>query len=423
MSKKFLEFLSNIGQSRLLYFLLGGLSVLIISKGLDISNSSDPSPTQVAIPLPAELAPSEPASLSQVISEAAEATPADPKAPAENVSALPLAAPAEHLPGSPAQVANETAPTAPSEIPEETAPPPTAEISSETAPPPTTELLAVASESIADTTAGYALRFFGTGSDDIDRVKIPLDDPATNEPGPPADIGATDFTLEWWMRAELAENQAGPVECGPDNVNWIYGNTLFDRDRHSQDRKFGVSLVGGRIIFGLSGEGTGDYTLCGTSKVADGQWHHLVIQRRREDGHLWIFVDGRLEAEGAGPAGDVSYPDDAQPGDFCGGPCINSDPFLVIGAEKHDAGSDYPSFSGWIDEVRLSTVLRYSANFKRPITPFQPDADTAALWHFDEGEGEAITDAASHGLNVGFLRVGGPQQGPRWVISDAPLGQ
>ncbi len=149
----------------------------------------------------------------------------------------------------------------------------------------------------------------------------------------------------------------------------------------------------------------------------------MAIQRRRADGNLWIFVDGRLEAEDLGPGGDVSYPDDGQPGDFCDGPCVNSDPFLVIGAEKHDAGPEYPSFSGWIDEVRLSTVLRYNSNFIRPAAPFQPDADTAALWHFDEGAGEMVNDAAPGGLSPGLLRVGGPHQGPKWVISDGPLGQ
>ncbi len=269
--------------------------------------------------------------------------------------------------------------------------------------------------------AGYALRFFSTGKDDLDRVKIRLDDPATIEPGPPADIGATDFTLEWWLRAELTDNQSPPVECGPDNVNWIYGNIIIDRDRYNQDRKFGVSLAAGRLVFGISGDGTGDFTFCGTSKIADGQWHHVAIQRRRVDGYVWLFVDGRLEAEGVGPGGDVSYPDDGYPGDFCGGPCVNSDPFLVIGAEKHDAGPEYPSFSGWLDEVRLSTSLRYQGNFARPTAPFQSDADTAALWHFDEGRGDMVYDSAPGGFSPGRLHVGGPQQGPRWVVSDAPF--
>ena len=46
--------------------------------------------------------------------------------------------------------------------------------------------------------AGHSLRFFGAGAGDVDRVKIRIDDPATALPGPPADIGAGDYTLEFW---------------------------------------------------------------------------------------------------------------------------------------------------------------------------------------------------------------------------------
>jgi hypothetical protein len=263
------------------------------------------------------------------------------------------------------------------------------------------------------TPAGFSLRFFGTGSGDVDRVKIRLDDPATNAPGPPADMGSTDFTLEWWMRAHAIENPALSVECGPGNINWIYGNILFDRDRYNQDRKFGISLAGGQIVFGVSGDGTGDYTLCSASNLADGQWHHVAVQRRRSDGYLWLFVDGRLEAEGLGPGGDVSYPDNGRPGNFCGGPCINSDPFLVIGAEKHDAGPEYPSFSGWLDEVRLSDAVRYNSDFALPAAPFAPDAHTAALYHFDEGpEGPCTglvldSSEAAGGPSHGMCHYGG----------------
>jgi hypothetical protein len=49
-------------------------------------------------------------------------------------------------------------------------------------------------------TQGYSLRFYGNGTGDIDRVKIRIDDPTNNLPGPPADIGATDFTIEFWVK-------------------------------------------------------------------------------------------------------------------------------------------------------------------------------------------------------------------------------
>ena len=266
-----------------------------------------------------------------------------------------------------------------------------------------------------------SLRFFGNGVADIDRVKIRIDDPANSDPGPPADVGATDFTLEFWMRASAAENAAAAVSCGA-NINWIYGNIVMDRDRYAQDRKFGLSLAGGVPVWGVSGDGTGDRTICGATDVLDDEWHHVAVQRRRSDGWMWLFVDGALEAEGDGPDGDVSYPDDGVPGDFCGGPCTNSDPFLVFGAEKHDAGPEFPSYSGYLDEIRVSNVIRYTTPFLVLPFPFVADANTVALYHLDEGAGDFIgdTSGAADGPSHGERRFGGSPAGPIWT-SESPL--
>jgi hypothetical protein len=51
---------------------------------------------------------------------------------------------------------------------------------------------------------------------------------------------------------------------------------------------------------------------------------------------------------------------------------------------------------GTIDEARVSSVARYSAPFT-PATRLTVDANTAALWHFDEGTGQTSVDAAGNG--------------------------
>lgn len=270
-------------------------------------------------------------------------------------------------------------------------------------------------------TGKTSLRFFGNGVGDIDRVKIRIDDPANSLPGPPADVGADDFTIEFWMRATAADNTAGPRSCGA-NIDWIYGNIVMDRDRYAQDRKFGLSLVDGRLIWGVSGDGTGDRTICGTTDVLDDAWHHVAVQRRRSDGRMWLFVDGEPEAEADGPNGDVSYPDDGVPGDFCGGPCLQSDPFLVFGAEKHDAGPEFPSYSGYLEEIRISDVIRYTSAFVVEPVAFVPDVNTVALYHLDEGVGDVIGDSsgASGGPSPGERRFGGSPAGPVWT-EESPL--
>jgi hypothetical protein len=259
---------------------------------------------------------------------------------------------------------------------------------------------------------GYSLRFYGNGfrAPDRDRVKIKIDGPAR-----PADVGATDFTLEWWMKALPGENASQAVACN-QNDGWIYGNIVFDRDVFGGGDygDYGIALTGGRVAFGLS-VGNAGTTLCGTSVVADGAWHHVAVTRRRADGLMRLFVDGRLEASADGADGNASYRDGRAT-------AYPNDPYLVIGAEKHDAGASYPSYSGWIDEVRLSNVLRYTIPFTRPTQPFTPDAATVALYHFDEGSGDTVHDSsgAPGGPSDGVRRYGGSPAGPVWS-TDTPF--
>jgi hypothetical protein len=75
----------------------------------------------------------------------------------------------------------------------------------------------------------------------------------------------------------------------------------------------------------------------------------------------------------------------------------NDDSYLIVGS------SGDAVFSGLIDEVRISSVARYTADFT-PEDRFTVDSDTLALWHFDEGTGTTATDEVS-GL-VGTLSGG-----------------
>ncbi len=265
--------------------------------------------------------------------------------------------------------------------------------------------------------ASSSLRFHGNGTGDIDRVKVAIDDPATASPGPPADVGAGDFTIEFWLKANAADDPAPAVSCGA-NVAWRDGHVVVDRDRLGLDRSFGVSIAGGSVVFGVRGDGTGDRTICGSRDVLDSRWHHVAVERRRSDGRMWIYVDGILDAEADGPDGDVSYPDDATPAEA-------NDPFLVFGAEKHDENAGlHPSYDGLLDEIRISTARRYTGGFTRPTNPFAADADTAALYHLDEGVGDVVGDSsgAAGGPSDGERKFGGSPAGPAWSTDVAPLG-
>ena len=254
-----------------------------------------------------------------------------------------------------------------------------------------------------DPPGGYSLRFHGNGYGDLDRIKILID------PQVPADVGDSDFTLEWWMKVAAGEN-ASPA-CSPGGNTWFFGNTIFDRDIYGdgENGDYGVSLAGGRIAFGV-GKGAEIETICGSTDLADSQWHHVAVVRG-SSGTMKIFVDGVLEGSGTGPAGDITYLDDRSTS-------WDNDPFLVIGAEKNDLDNAlYPSYSGWLDEIRLSNVGRYDTNFTPLASRFITDANTVALFHLNEGFGNHIGDSsgAAGGPSDGVRSYGGVQNGPEWT--------
>jgi len=259
--------------------------------------------------------------------------------------------------------------------------------------------------------SGFSLRFYGHGRDGIDRVVIPLD-------GRPVNVGQN-LTIEFWMRANGDDNASPPCQEGGDG--WIFGNILIDRDVFGPGDlgDFGVSLGGGRIAFGVA-VGDAAQTICSDTPIADDTWHHVALTRAA-DGRLRIFVDGRPSGDGRGAPGDISYRSGrATP--------YGADPTLVFGAEKHDAGSEYPSFNGWLDEVRISSTVRYTVPFMPARVPFSPDGQTVALYHFDEGpagpcRGDLADSSAATGGGGAECRHGGSAPAGPEFSSDTPIAR
>lgn len=112
-----------------------------------------------------------------------------------------------------------------------------------------------------------------------------------------------------------------------------------------------------------------------------------------------FFVDGTCVAETA-YAGFV--PPSATVSNF------------AIGAERSaDGRSLNYYFEGRIDELRVSKQARYLKNYT-PEVRLAADADTLALYHFDEGQGKNLTDASGHGHHGRIV-------GAKWVRADGRI--
>lgn len=245
----------------------------------------------------------------------------------------------------------------------------------------------------------FSVRFYGNGPSDIDRIKIPLDNPPK-----PVDIGY-DFTIEFWMKANPGENVANVC----DGTQWYFSNIIVDRDVDGPGDygDYGIGIGNRHIMVGVERLNNGPAGVCGSTIVDDGIWHHIAVTRKASNGEIKLFVDGILDGVLATSSamGDISYRDNRPTSQS------NSDPFLVLGAEKHDyPGSLY--YSGWIDELRVSNVIRYIGNFSVPQEPFSVDPQTMALYHFNTGTGLDIWDVLN--LSNGVMKPGGSPVGPVW---------
>jgi hypothetical protein len=113
-------------------------------------------------------------------------------------------------------------------------------------------------------------------------------------------------------------------------------------------------------------------------------WHHAAAVFDNQPGGgndtAAVYLDGSRIGLGTGLNFNPGIGNSASP--------------LYIGAY---AGVN--PFHGWIDEVRLSDVVRYSGtSYSVPTAPFVSDANTRALWHFDEPAGStSFGDSSANG--------------------------
>jgi len=252
---------------------------------------------------------------------------------------------------------------------------------------------------------GTSIRFHGTGTGYNDRVEIPVQN---NGQGNKLNIGATDFTIEFWMQVPAGVTNT-PVGGGN---GWIWGNIILDRDiygNHPND--FGLSLFNGNLRFGTGPNPNTNTIQTSGVNVADGQWHHVAIVRVASTGQVRIYVDGTERASGNLQAGDISY-SGSHSGYINPPNCTeNKDPYLVLGAEKHDyfwcAENDATkaknnAYNGLLDDLRISNIARYNSNFIRPNLPHPIDSHTIALYRFDD---ENANDSANDPVN-GVIKQG-----------------
>lgn len=201
------------------------------------------------------------------------------------------------------------------------------------------------------------------------------------------------FTIELWFyisRPLKALNTA----TGQPFDKWVM---LFKADNYQLTLHPTSAPIVSRGTRGLGGFGP---TLRETPSI--NQWHYVAIiigkgyVQKAVNTQLWEGQGGFLPLENTDSplciGGGLAPLPSTFPGPFLG------KPFWM------------PFTGGFIDEVRISDIVRYprfenlKGTIKVPPVPFEPDAHTVALWHFDvDGfPGSKWRDASGNGHHLTY---------------------
>jgi len=197
----------------------------------------------------------------------------------------------------------------------------------------------------------YALKFDGAYS-------------YVSVPGDSVNFYPTNFTLEGWIKTT-------------STVREFYFGTYNGATGYLMHNELGGEIYADfGDIFSVD-------TGVNIFRIADGKWHHLAFTY--DGATLQTFIDGT-------PTGGMSIDP----------PITNSSPFLIGGDDE--TGSPTGSFTGIIDEVRLSRVVRNIAGECSEGCSACPhsygvDSNTVAYWKFNEGGGSTANDSSGNGHN------------------------
>jgi hypothetical protein len=131
---------------------------------------------------------------------------------------------------------------------------------------------------------------------------------------------------------------------------------------------FTPKAVGGKAQFAITtGSGGGAQKLESVAPLTANVWHHIAIVHTPSPSlGTKLFIDGTLNNQTT---------------------TITLQP-IAIGAtvQNYFGKSNFPDpyLNGKVDEFRISNIARYNANFSAPSSEFISDANTVALYHFNE---------------------------------------
>jgi hypothetical protein len=163
-------------------------------------------------------------------------------------------------------------------------------------------------------------------------------------------------TIEFWVRPAAASQNAVIVATTDDVAGWS------------------VELNNGQITWWYAlTNGTWGFVR-NTTAPAVNTWSHIAVVYTGTQAQVFVNgVGSTLTTVGT----------------------VSQGPFLRIGGV-----AGYGFLNGQMDEVRISNIARYTATFTPPTAGFTTDANTRALYRFNESSGQTTADASGNNYTL-----------------------
>ncbi len=202
--------------------------------------------------------------------------------------------------------------------------------------------------------------------------------------------GTEEFTFEAWIYPTTPpdKNTAGIILH--QQMRMLIVNDEFQPLLNNLANALNIKHFEGDLILLMSSYLEGEFgtTLPFPIPLESNQWHHIAYQLNGDQITIIVNDFVRTNQQGVPLGHNASLPQDFVLGGF-------EEKIRRLVKEEQF----YDSFTGYIDEVRISTEARYDVNKKGfiPDGKFKDDAKTVALWHFDEpGGAQQFSDASGN---------------------------
>jgi hypothetical protein len=203
-------------------------------------------------------------------------------------------------------------------------------------------------------------------------------------------IGTNSFTIEAWVYWRGGGDWQRVFDIGTGTTNYMYLSVS------------GNLGSGQEIVFGWKMAPYAERRVTSAFSMPTGVWTHIAVvvdNTVSADPKAYLYVNG--VKTGPSPQDMLDWGGTNTPYTIAG-----------MGATTNNwlGRSQYPAdayFNGAIDELRISNVARYTANFT-PANTFTDDVNTTALYHFEDvpTSQTAANSAILSGVGVGPITLG-----------------